>query len=287
MLRLLLFLFALPIVSGSIAARVDTVDIYSASMKKSSRCVVITPGNIGEKNIKYPVVYLLHGYSGSYWNWITRVPSLKKYSDELGLIIVCPDGHKSSWYIDSPLDSTMQYETYISREVSAYIDAHYPTIRSREGRAITGLSMGGHGGLFIGFRQAGNFGACGSMSGGVELFTSRNSYDISKRIGDTINYRENWKTYSVMHVVEKYPQDSIAVIIDCGTEDFFYSINRSLHDKMLTLKIPHEYIERPGKHDWAYWAKAVKYQLIFFRDYFDRGKGSREGVKTGRVNAGH
>ena len=164
----------------------------------------------------------------------------------------------------------MKYETYIAKEVPEYIDAHYPTIKGREGRAITGLSMGGHGGLFLGFRHADTFGACGSMSGGVDLNASRNKFDIIKRIGDTVSHADNWKQYSVINIVENYPKDSLAIIIDCGTEDFFYTINHDLHEKMLKLKILHDYIERPGKHDWNYWGNAIKYQLLFFVDYFNK-----------------
>jgi S-formylglutathione hydrolase FrmB len=183
-------------------------------------------------------------------------------------MIVCPDGGNSSWYIDSPVDPSMKYETYVGVEVPAWIDAHYPTIKDRKGRAITGLSMGGFGGFFLGFRHAADFGACGSMSGGVDLNFSRNKYDVAKRIGDTLNYPDNWINYSVPHIVENYPKDSLAIIFDCGTEDFFYKDNKALHEKMLKLKIPHEYTERPGKHDWAYWRNAVQYQLLFFRNYF-------------------
>ena len=86
------------------------------------------------------------------------------------------------------------------------------------------------------------FGASGSMSGGVNLDAVRNRFDVLKRLGDTIAYASNWKTYSVANIIEKYPADSIAIIIDCGTEDFFYPINHQLHEKMLQLKIPHEYI---------------------------------------------
>lgn len=249
------------------AADADTVTIHSNAMKKDLKCVVIRPQVPGP----LPVVYLLHGYSGNYSNWIMKVPELKKMADEFMLMIVCPDGHYSSWYFDSPVDSSMRYETFVSKEVPAYIDAHYPTIKDRRGRAITGLSMGGHGGLFLGFRHAATFGACGSMSGGVELYTSRNKYDIIKRLGDTLTHADNWKKYSVINVIESYPADSLAIIIDCGTEDFFYGINHRLHEKMLQLKIPHDYIERPGKHDWIYWANAVKYQLLFFRNYFYKG----------------
>lgn len=252
------------------AATVDTVSIYSNAMQKSFNCVVIKPEILQDRPIALPVVYLLHGYSGKYSNWIIKVPELKKYADEFKMIIVCPDGHYSSWYFDSPVDSTMRYETYIGKEVPAYIDAHYFTIKDRKARAITGLSMGGHGGLFLGFRHADIFGACGSMSGGMELYSSRQRYDIIKRIGDTIQYADNWKKYSVINVVETYPKDSLAIIIDCGTEDFFFAGNRDLHQKMIKLKIPHDYIERPGAHNWNYWANAVQYQLFYFRKRFDQ-----------------
>ena len=118
------------------------------------------------------------------------------------------------------------------------------------------------------------------MSGGVNLDAVRNRFDVLKRLGDTIAYASNWKTYSVANIIEKYPADSIAIIIDCGTEDFFYPINHQLHEKMLQLKIPHEYIERPGKHDWVYWGNAVKYQLFFFKNYFNKnGSASNQSVR--------
>ena len=263
---ILLIAFAI----NSSAAVVDTVVIRSKAMSKNIKCVVIKPGKKKDKTTAFPVVYLLHGYSGKYSDWILKVPALKQYADEYNLMIVCPDGDYSSWYFDSPVDSSMKYETYIAKEVPEYIDAHYPTIKGREGRAITGLSMGGHGGLFLGFRHADTFGACGSMSGGVDLNASRNKFDIIKRIGDTVSHADNWKQYSVINIVENYPKDSLAIIIDCGTEDFFYTINHDLHEKMLKLKILHDYIERSGKHDWNYWGNAIKYQLLFFVDYFNK-----------------
>lgn len=254
------------------AATVDTVIIYSKSMHKNIECVVIKPDSYKHKKNFYPVVYLLHGYSGWYSNWIIRVPQLKKYADAYQMMIVCPDGDYSSWYFDSPVDSSMKYETYVAKEVPDYIDQYYHTIKDRRSRAITGLSMGGHGGLFLGFRHADFFGACGSMSGVVDLNFTRNKYDLMKRIGDTIVNADNWKNYSVINVIENYPKDSLAIIFDCGNDDPFAGINRQLHSKMLSLKIPHDYIERPGKHEWSYWANSIKFQLLFFRNYFDKSK---------------
>jgi S-formylglutathione hydrolase FrmB len=269
-MRFTLLLFSLLLFSSiSFAGKVDTLNIYSAAMKKSYKCVVIIPDNY--KKVKaFPVLYLLHGYTGAYHNWIKRVPELAKHADTYQTIIVCPDGDFGSWYFDSPVDSTKRFETYVAVEIPAYIEANYKTINDRKARAITGLSMGGHGGLFLGFRHANYFGACGSMSGAlvIESITSK-QYGIPKLLGDTAN-KQLYRSYSIMGEMEKYPKDSLAIIVDCGTEDFIVDMSRAAHQKMLALKIPHDYIERPGKHDWQYWGTAIEYQLLFFRNYFDR-----------------
>jgi S-formylglutathione hydrolase FrmB len=252
------------------AGTADTATIFSASMQKNIKCVVIKPASYKKKKGRYPVVYLLHGYSGNYSDWVRRVPLLLQYADDFQLLIVCPDGGYSSWYFDSPLDSTMRYETHVSNEVTGFIDTHYRTIPDRQYRAITGLSMGGHGGLFLGWRHADIFGACGSISGGVDINASRLKYDISKRIGDTLAYADNWKKLAVINLIEQRPADSLSIIFDCGTEDFYFEPNKRLHQKMLQLHIPHDYIERPGQHNWPYWQNSVQYQLMFFYNYFKK-----------------
>ena len=81
----------------------------------------------------------------------------------------------------------------------------------------------------------------------------------------------------MLGVVEQYRQkDSLALIIDCGVSDFFYPDNRKVHQKMLELKIPHDYIERPGNHSWNYWANAVEFQLLFFHKFFRERSGGGE-----------
>jgi len=45
-----------------------------------------------------------------------------------------------------------------------------------------------------------------------------------------------------------------------------------LHQKLLNLKIDHDYTERPGGHNKEYWGSSVNYQLLFFRKFFDAGK---------------
>lgn len=185
-------------------------------------------------------------------------------------MIVCPDGASTSWYFDSPVDSTFRYETFVSTEVPDYIDSHYNTIASREARAITGLSMGGHGSLFIAFRHADRFSISGSMSGALHVTVIRKGYNVEKRLGDTVTNASYWNNWSVLNVIEQYPKDSLSILIDCGTEDRVLPMNRLVHEKMLRLKIPHEYLERPGEHNWPYWNNAIDYQLFYISNVFSR-----------------
>jgi S-formylglutathione hydrolase FrmB len=252
------------------ASTVDTVEIYSSAMHKAFKCVVIKPEKYKKEKLNFPTVYVLHGYQGWYSNWIIRVPQLTDYADTYNTIIVCPEGGYSSWYFDSPVDSSSKFETYIAKEVPDYIDSHYRTIKDRKARAITGLSMGGHGALFISFRHAATFGACGSISGGLELTNSPNKFEIEKQLGDPVKDASNWVNYSVIKVIEKRPSDSLAITIDCGIDDIFIKDNRAVHEKMLKLKIAHDYTERPGNHGWSYWRNGIEYQLLFFRKYFEK-----------------
>ena len=255
---------------ASVAATVDTVAVFSNAMHQSINWVVIKPDSYKKKKNHFPVVYLLHGYSGKYSDWIITMPGLKELADENKIIIVCPDGGFSSWYFDSPIDSAYKYETHVAIEVVNYIDNNYRTIADKNHRAITGLSMGGHGGLFLGLRHADVFGAAGAMSGGVDLSESRNRFHIMKRIGDTTANAKNWHDYSVVNLIENYSNTPVKIIFDCGVKDFFIEGNRLLHKKMMELKIPHDYIERPGEHNWDYWRNAVRFQLYFFRFFFDK-----------------
>ncbi len=264
----LLFVFT----GNAFAGKVDTVSIFSNAMHKSIKAVVIEPDNYKIKTKRFPVVYLLHGYDGWYSNWIIRVPELKNYADAFQIIIVCPDGAVSSWYFNSPVDKTYRYETYIATEVVKYIDKNLKTLADKNHRAITGLSMGGHGALFLGLRHSTIFGAAGSMSGGVDLKDSKNRFDISKRIGDTLTHAAAWHDLSVINLIEKYKKTRLKIIFDCGDKDIFIDGNRRLHQKMLLLKIPHKYIERPGQHNWDYWRNAVRYQLLYFSNFFNKNQ---------------
>ncbi len=249
------------------AATVDTAVTHSASMKKDIKAVVVMPDNYSKKTA-YPVVYLLHGYSGNYADWITKVPAIKRLSDQYNLIIVCADGNFGSWYFDSPVDSSWRYETYVSKELVNYIDEHYSTIKDRKDRAITGLSMGGHGALYLAFKHQDVFGAVGSMSGGVDIRPFPNNWNLSDRLGTFKDHPENWEKNTVINLLYLLTPGSLSITLDCGTEDFFYGVNKTLHEKLLERNIPHDYTARPGGHTWEYWSNSIQYQMLFFNNYF-------------------
>jgi S-formylglutathione hydrolase FrmB len=235
------------------------------------KSVVIVPENYSERR-HYPVVYLLHGYSDNYAKWVKTVPSIKALATEHQLILVCPDGGFSSWYFDSPIDSAFQYESYITKDLLTYVDTHYSTIADRSARAITGQSMGGHGALYLAIRNKKLFAHAGSMSGGVDLRFSTKKYDIAKRIGAIETSPQEWDNRSVVNMVSDLKNKDLDLTIDCGINDFFYQINGALHRRLMALNIDHDYIERPGAHNWEYWTNSIKYQLLFFDQCFDKAK---------------
>ena len=252
---------------GLFSATVDTVSVFSDKMDKYIKAVVIKPESYNAQ-AAFPVLYLLHGYSDRYDGWVQKAPNVKELSDYYGMMIVCPDGAFGSWYLDSPVDSSFQFETFVSKELVSWIDKNYNTIDSREGRAITGLSMGGHGGLYLGFRNQDVFGACGSMSGGVDIRPFPTNWDLGKRLGKQSEYPERWEEHTVMGLLHLLTPGSLKIVIDCGTDDFFYEVNERLHRELLYHNIPHDYISRPGAHNWEYWSNAIKYQVLFFHEYF-------------------
>jgi S-formylglutathione hydrolase FrmB len=251
------------------AARVDTIVVYSNAMQKNIKVAVVIPDNAKlQTGVKFPVVYLLHGYSGNHGSWLKDAPQLQSRADQYQVMLVCPDGGYGSWYYDSPINDSIKYETFITKELLPYIDSNFPTSANKDHRAITGLSMGGHGGLFLGMRYSNLFGNAGSVCGGVDIRPFPNSWDIKKSLGTIIEHPQNWTDYSVVTIAKNLKPGQLHIIFDCGVSDFFIDVNRSLHQVLLSNKIDHDYTERPGGHNKAYWSNSIDYQLQFFAKRF-------------------
>ena len=206
---------------GMRAAQVDTVMVESRAMNKGVKVVYVVPDKaLGGRAQACPVIYLLHGYGGEAKSWITIKPELPRIADEKGIIFVCPDG-KNSWYWDSPLNPAYRYETFVSSELIEYTDRHYRTVASRQGRAITGLSMGGHGALWNAFRHKDVFGAAGSTSGGVDIRPFPQNWEMSRQLGEFAANKKRWDEHTVINQIDKIQNGDLAIIFDCGESDFF------------------------------------------------------------------
>ncbi|WP_372743974.1 alpha/beta hydrolase [Lutibacter sp.] len=264
---LVVFYFIVITVSAS---NIDTLTVYSKSMNKEIKNIVITPDSYTKKGAAFSVVYLLHGAGGDHKAWIGKAPSIKEYADKYNVIIVCPDGEKTSWYFDSPIDETMQYETYITKELVSEIDKSYKTLPTNKNRAISGYSIGGHGALYLAFKHPDIWGATASMSGGVDIRPFPLSWDISKRLGVYAENPQVWESNTVINLVYLLNGKNLKILFDCGVDDFFYDANVRLHKKLLERNIPHDYTERPGGHTNIYWRNSIDYQMLFFNKYFNK-----------------
>jgi S-formylglutathione hydrolase FrmB len=247
-------------------------------MQKNIRAAVVVPDNYKKaKKTNFPVLYLLHGGSGSYRDWLTKTPDkqlLQRLADQYNIIIVTPDGGTTSYYFDSPLDKTSQYETFISGELTEKIDGAYRTIKDRTGRVIAGLSMGGHGAMYIASRHPDLYCAAGSMSGVMNIntatwkvpadFAQLRKQNFARLLGvpkDTLN---PYTSYTAVGRINEIKASGLKLILDCGVDDFLIDTNRDMHQRLVTSNTPHDYIERPGGHTWEYWENALPYQVLFF-----------------------
>jgi S-formylglutathione hydrolase len=112
---------------------------------------------------RYPVLYLLHGFTSSDDRWFD--PAAKRYvnaptaadravaNGAREMIIVMPNAYtafQGSMYSNSV--ATGDWEAYVARDLVAYIDAHYRTLATRTGRGLAGHSMGGYGAVRIGMK---------------------------------------------------------------------------------------------------------------------------------------
>ena len=259
-------------------SQVDTISVKSEKMGRDIKNVVILPAGYNSPDLQeeqYAVLYLLHGYSGTYCDWIKKKPELQDLATEHSVIIVCPDG-QDSWYLDSPIDPQMQYETYMTKELIEFIDNHYRTIADPKFRAITGLSMGGHGAMSLALKHPEVYWQCGSMSGGLDITPFPKSWKIKLRLGEYESNKELWKEHSVQGIVEKLESTDQRIIIDCGIDDFFYKVNTTMHNTLLVKKISLDFISRPGLHTWDFWCNSIDYQLLIFSKGFNQAAAAQE-----------
>ena len=251
-------------------ARVQTIQFESKLIGKTLPYNVLLPVNYNQpaaKARRYPVIYLLHGLTGHYSNWLDRT-RLPEYTAGYEFIIVMPEGN-DSWYTDSATVPTDKYESYIVQELITDVEKRFRADSAREARAIAGLSMGGYGALKFGVKYPEKFVFAGSMSGalGAASWTKDDlgGFEFILQTLLPVYGAENSETRARNDLSKLYrelPAERIAalpfVYLDCGTEDPLLAVNHGFVDILLSRKIPHEYRELPGGHAWPYWEAQVQ-----------------------------
>jgi S-formylglutathione hydrolase FrmB len=205
----------------------------------------------------------LHGLTGHFDNWVDKT-KLVEYSKTFGFILVTPEGN-DGWYTDSVSSPTEKYESYIVKELIPEIDRNWRTVADRDHRAIAGLSMGGYGSIKFGLKYPEMFSLVGSFSGalGAADFSAANAGNIGKSINVIYGPldSETRKANDIFGIARSLTPERIAVLpffyLDCGTEDFLFKNNRDFVTILNEKKVPHEYRELPGKHDWTFWNSQV------------------------------
>jgi len=175
-----LFAFIQSAVSQNQAGTVVTRIIQSVSLQNKSdenpnrRISVYLPPGYEQSNQRYPVIYYLHGYTGT----DTIVPRMKSILDQSissnkirPFLLVIADHltlYGGSFYSNSSL--TGNWSDFEARELVAYMVTHFKTIANSNARGIGGHSMGGYGALKIAMLYPEVFSSVYALSPGLLAF---------------------------------------------------------------------------------------------------------------------
>jgi len=222
------------------------------------------------KQKRYPVVYLLHGLTGSADNWVSDRAHLADHAARYPFILVVPEG-RNAWYTDSATVPAEKFESYIVKELIPDVETRFRTIAAREGRAVAGLSMGGYGSLKFGLKYPAMFAFVGSMSGALgaaswlpdEKMLAFVRPSIARAYGPAGEPdNETRKTNDIFRLVRGLTPEQVKALpflyLDCGTEDFLIEDNRNFAALLIEKKVPHEFRQLPGGHTWPYWDRQVQ-----------------------------
>jgi S-formylglutathione hydrolase FrmB len=250
-------------------ASLETIQFQSRLINTTLPYNVILPRDYNTaRTSRYPVLYLLHGLTGHYNDWITRT-NIADYAAQYRLIVVMPEGN-NSWYVDSATVPTDKYESYILQELIPDVQRRYRTIEARYGRAIAGLSMGGYGAFKFGLKYPDRFAFAGSVSGAfaVTNYTEKETakgaaWETFLKLFGPVGSETRQKNdlFELVQLITPGQVTSLPYFyFDCGTEDapVIFNSNHELDERMLQKKIPHEYRELPGNHSWGYWDSQVQ-----------------------------
>jgi enterochelin esterase-like enzyme len=184
---------------------VEKITVHGASLEGNLEgdspdrevLVYLPPSYAADQMRRFPVVYLLHGYTGHDTTFTERLANLPQSGDKWdaaqgfsSAIYVMPDAftlHKGSMYSNSP--TIGNWEKFIAEDLVSYIDSHYRTLPTRMSRGLAGHSMGGYGALRIGMKRPDVFASLYLMSSCC-LAATRTPTPDSMKEAEAIKTRE-------------------------------------------------------------------------------------------------
>src|SRR5256714_5680690 len=250
--------------------------------------VLLPTGYDASGRTRYPVLYLLHGAIDDYKSW-TDKGDAEAITKGFPLIVVMPDagqyGNYTNWYNDGAFGQP-EWETFHIRQLVPWIDAHYPTIGKRSGRATAGLSMGGNGAMAYAARHPGLFVSASSFSGavdtnspGVQPVTQASGLsDGSHTPGAIFGLRSTdevrWRGHNPWDLAGNLKGLFLTLRTGNGApggpggdsgdpvEAEVHNESVNMHNRLVELKLPHVWDDYgAGGHAWYYWQRDLRETL--------------------------
>ncbi|MTW84353.1 esterase family protein [Virgibacillus dakarensis] len=238
-------------------------DFFSEVLDLSTSMTVIMPqeplSTVKEtRDKKYPVLYLLHGYSDDHTIW-TRRTSVERYVQNLGLAVVMPQVDHS-YYTDMKYGK--KYWTFLSEEVPHVARSLFHLSDKREDNFVAGLSMGGYGAFKWALRQPEKFAAAASLSGALNV-ANRVKQMPDRRDGFNLIFGEEEIQGTENDLFWLIEQGNLAaykplLYQSCGTEDFLYDDNVQFKEMVNNTDFDLITEFETGDHEWSYWDRKIQ-----------------------------
>jgi len=267
---------------------VTPVTFYAPSVARDVVFNIILPAGYENSGKRYPVLYLLHGRGGGLNYWPNM--GVADYVAELDLIVVMPDVGVS-WYVnwaESVGGEKNDWEDYITKDLIGFVDSHYRTVASREGRAISGASMGGYGALTLGLLHPDLFCSISGHSAALRITdrwrdrlkniwakpavpgdsgrpareTKRDhpaslaGYEPRGRIVTNADQVDALDPYKLVLAVP--PEQLPDIRLDCGIQESLGAFSQRLAKLLMEHKITFTFSQEPGNHTMELHTSGVK-----------------------------
>ena len=260
-------------------AKVVTDSIDSKILGESVTFNVYLPdGFDSNPDAKYPVLYLLHGFTDTYKAWVEN-GRVQEIADELiqsgeicPMVIIMPNAGgpetKTTWNGYYNMEG-WNYEDFFFRELIPQAEQKYRIYGDKQHRAISGLSMGGGGSIIYSQRHPDMFSSCYGMSAWMDTnVTEANPDDkatiVQKAVHDlsalTFIRNADDKTCEQLRTVRWF--------LDCGDDDFLLQTTMDFYSAMRGHRVACELRVRNGAHTWEYWHTALRTSLPFASNTF-------------------